>query len=117
MRDTTLAELAQRRFQSFSYEELMQDIAFLRENLSGEQIFFSINYLAKIHRQETEECGLIDTLNEFKDEIQTHYELALTKRSQATHERGNSTDDNKNAYQGKDTPSWFRKSFDSNLFK
>jgi hypothetical protein len=97
-------------------EEIEKTIAFLlSEDLTGEQIFFAINYLAKHKPDELVETP--EAVAWHWEEIERYYEIAIAKRDHEHVMRSESEYDERNTFEGKNTPSWFRKSFDSNLFK
>lgn len=83
---------------------------------STEQIFFSINYLAKFYLEEVEE-GLLEALLFNEKEVRKYYSLAKVKQSVKQAEEGEAEYDSKNKVQGTDKPQWFRKSIDFDLFK
>jgi hypothetical protein len=92
-----------------------EDIAFLLDNLTGEQIFFSIGYLSK-HRTEAIKQSPRAVLD-YWSETKVYFELAKARQLKELNKESEVTYDQRNNYKGTDTPSWFRKSFDINLFK
>lgn len=109
--------VAMKNFPNTSCQELENDIAFLLGELTGEQIFFSINYLGKHYYIEAFNEGLIKAVGTRKGEILRYYELAKVKQAQEQLKGSEVKYDQRNVYKGKDTPSWFGKSFDKHLFK
>jgi diaminopimelate decarboxylase len=101
-----------------SQEELKTDIAFLLDaGLTEEQIFFAINYVAREFFNEAYTKGLEYAVVTNMREILRYYELAKVKQAQVSQEEGDSKYDSRNVNKAKDTPSWFRKSFNLDLFK
>lgn len=101
---------------SLTVDELNKDIAFLLKTLTGEQIFFSINYLSQYHLNEVE-VSLFETVNLHKWEILKHFELAKAKQARTLREESEQGYDQNNSIKGKNTPTWFGKSFDKHLFE
>lgn len=97
-------------------EELNKEIAWLLKTLTAEQIFFSINYCSKYYYSKTEE-SLMETVNANKWEILKYYDIATAKRDRKDNKESEVIYDPTNTPQGKDTPKWFRKSFNKHLFK
>lgn len=94
-----------------------KDIAFLLGDLTEEQIFFSINYVAREFYEELEKETLVEVVTRNKEEILKYYELAKVKQVQEQLKESEKPYDSKNVYKGKNTPSWFRESFNKHLFK
>ncbi|PEZ47015.1 hypothetical protein CN367_11635 [Priestia megaterium] len=117
MDNDTLLIVAMKNFPNTGCNELERNIAFLLDDLTGEQIFFSINYLGKHYYHETFNNGLAQTVKDRKGEILRYYELAKVKQDEEQLKRSEVNYDQRNVYQGKDTPSWFGKSINLNLFK
>lgn len=109
--------VAMKNFPNTGCNELEDNIAFLLGELTGEQIFFSINYLGKHYYHEAFNEGLAQTVSTRKGEILRYYELAKVKQAQQELKGSEVTYDQRNVYKGKDTPSWFGKSFDKHLFE
>ena len=113
-----LAELYKSRApnSSLSDREIQKDIAFLWElNLTGEQIFFAINYLSKFHPDDLSERP--ESVAWHWEEIKKYYEIAEAKKGRKALKESEQVYDKKNYYKGVNTPSWFRKSFDKHLFE
>lgn len=84
--------------------------------LTEEQIFFSINYMSK-YKPARLNYNILAIREDWK-EIERYYNYAKVKRATETLSKdGEKTYDQRNTSKRADTPSWFRKSFDSDLFK
>jgi hypothetical protein len=118
MKPEKLVELYNERAPSSlsSAEEIEQNIAYLLNmNLTGEQIFFSINYLSKYHPEDLRKKP--EAVAWHWKEIKPYFELAKAKRLRDRAKESEVIYDQRNKYKRADTPSWFRKSFDQHLFK
>jgi hypothetical protein len=98
-----------------SSEVIEKDIAFLLELLTEEQIFFSICFLSKYHLEDLNKRP--SAVSFHWGETQKYFELAKAKQARDSLKRSEVTYDQRNTIKGKDTPQWFRKSFDKHLFE
>lgn len=98
-----------------SPEQIQEDIAFLLEHLTGEQIFFSINWLSKFKPDQLRKRPTAVSFH--WEEIRSHYELAKAKQERTLREESEQGYDQNNSIKGKNTPTWFGKSFDKHLFE
>lgn len=97
-------------------DSISKDIAFLLEiGFTGEQVFFSVNYLSK--RRPYELAKSVRSVYERWEEIEPYYEVAKAKKARETLKESEKQYDEKNHNQGAYTPSWFGKSFDKHLFE
>jgi hypothetical protein len=116
MENKKLLELAQRKLPLLG--DVNKDIAFLLGvGLTEEQIFFSINYVAREFHMELVNETLAEVVTKHKGEIIRYYELAKVKQAREQLKESETEYDHKNVHKGKNTPSWFRKSFNKHLFK
>jgi uncharacterized protein (DUF924 family) len=96
--------------------EVRKDIAFLLGmNLTEEQIFFSFHYLSNYHPEDLNDRP--EAVAWHWEEIKKYFELAKAKQARDSLKRSEVTYDQRNTIKGKDTPQWFRKSFDKHLFE
>jgi hypothetical protein len=97
-------------------EEIEKDIvSLLSMNLTGEQIFFSINYLSKYHPEDLSDRP--EAVAWHWEEIKPYFHIAKAKRLRDQAKESEVTYDQRNEYKGVNTPSWFRESFDQHLFE
>lgn len=97
-------------------EKVREDIAFLLSSgLTGEQIFFSINYLSR-HSPSSIKKGPSGIAWQWGD-IEGHYHIAKAKQARKALKESEAEYDSENKYQGKNTPLWFGKGIDLDLFK
>jgi hypothetical protein len=100
-----------------SREKLIEELAWLTESgWSTESIFFSINYGAKYYPSELEE-SLKECLDNNRHEMIKYYQVAKTKREVKSAEEREKEYDSGNTFKRADTPKWFGKGIDFNLFK
>jgi hypothetical protein len=103
---------------SLTDTQLEKELTWLEKrcNFSAESIFFSINYASKYYPSELEDSVRKCLINN-RTEMMKYFNIAKAKRDRVHVKRSESEYDQRNTFEGKNTPSWFRKSFDSNLFK
>ena len=102
---------------SLSLQVVREEVAQLTsESWSAESIFFGINYSGRYLKRELEQ-SLYKTLAEHKTKILMSYSLAVEKRNIEEYEGESKNYDPKNQPKGNNKPSWFRKSFNSDLFE
>lgn len=88
----------------------------LNNNFTTESIFFSINYASRYYPSEIQE-GLKECLIKHEREIMKYYNIAQGKRARRLVEESEEGYDQRNTLERKDTPTWFRASFDKHLFE
>lgn len=119
MKVEKLVELYQEKLpnSNLTGDRLKNEIARLLENnFSVELIFFSINYCSKYYSSDVE-VSLYFTLLEHENELKKYFGIAKARRDRKALKESEEEYDQKNYYQGANTPSWFRKSFDKHLFE
>lgn len=97
-------------------ETIKKDIASLLIKFSEEQIFFSINYLAKYYPEDLQ-LMLKHTILFHSKEWLRFYNLAKLKREVRESKERDKEYDSRNTNKGTDTPQWFRAGIDFDLFK
>lgn len=88
----------------------------LQKEWSTELVFFSLNFAGRYYQSQLE-VSIVECLIKNREEIKQYYSLAKAKSAKLEVERKEGQYDKANTFKRADTPSWFRKSFDSNLFK